>query len=96
MLPPVTIAAEALASVSLPGIPNSLNSAHRTTMLAGLTPRERDVLRLLAGGMTDREIAETLFISPRTVGGHVSNLLAKLGVDSRTAAAAWAVRNGVV
>jgi DNA-binding NarL/FixJ family response regulator len=96
MLPPLTIAAEALDSVNPLGTGNTLNSARRSTTLAGLTPRERDVLRLLAGGMTDREIAETLFISPRTVGGHVSNLLAKLGVDSRTAAAAWAVRNGIV
>jgi predicted ATPase/DNA-binding CsgD family transcriptional regulator len=61
----------------------------------GLTPREGEVLRLLAEGRTDREIAEGLFISPRTVQGHVANLLAKLGLDSRTAAAAYAVRHGL-
>jgi DNA-binding CsgD family transcriptional regulator len=61
----------------------------------GLTPREGEVLRLLVRGLTDREIAAALFISPRTVGGHVANLLAKLGLDSRTAAAAYAVRHGL-
>jgi non-specific serine/threonine protein kinase len=62
---------------------------------AGLTPRELDVLQLLVEGLSDREIAERLFISPYTVGRHVSNILAKLDVDSRTAAATWAVRSGL-
>jgi DNA-binding CsgD family transcriptional regulator len=61
----------------------------------GLTAREGEVLRLLARGLTDREIGDELASSPRTVGGHVTNLLAKLGVESRTAAAAFAVRHGV-
>jgi non-specific serine/threonine protein kinase len=60
---------------------------------AELTPREYDVLRLVANGLTDREIADLLHISPRTVGFHVTNLLTKLEVDSRTAAAAFALRN---
>jgi non-specific serine/threonine protein kinase len=60
---------------------------------AEFTPREYDVLRLVANGLTDREIAELLHISPRTVGFHVTNLLTKLEVDSRTAAAAFALRN---
>ena len=50
----------------------------------GLTPREIDVLRLLAHGRSNREIGEALFISPRTVNFHVTNLLAKLELDSRT------------
>jgi DNA-binding NarL/FixJ family response regulator len=54
------------------------------------------VLRLLAEGRTDREIADALFVSPRTVGKHVTNLLAKLGVPSRAAAATHAVRRGLV
>lgn len=62
----------------------------------GLTPREREVLSLLVDGRTDREIAEILSISPRTVGVHVTGLLAKLRVDNRTAAASHAVRNGLV
>jgi non-specific serine/threonine protein kinase len=60
-----------------------------------LTSREGEVLRLLVDGRTDREIAAALSISPRTVGGHVTNLLAKLGVESRTSAAAFAVRHGL-
>ena len=60
----------------------------------GLTARGAEVLRLLAQGLTDREIATRLFISPRTASFHVANLLAKLGVDSR-AAAAYAGRHGL-
>jgi DNA-binding CsgD family transcriptional regulator len=62
----------------------------------GLTPREIEVLKLLAEGLSDREIAESLFLSPRTVGWHVNHLLAKLDVPSRTAAATAAVRRGLV
>jgi DNA-binding NarL/FixJ family response regulator len=62
---------------------------------AGLTTREREVLHLLAQGLSDRAIGEALFISPRTVHGHVTNLLAKLGLESRTDAAAFAVRHGL-
>jgi predicted ATPase/DNA-binding CsgD family transcriptional regulator len=63
--------------------------------LAGLTPREREVLRLLVDGHTDREIAEELFVSPRTVGGHVSQILAKLEVENRRGARAYALRHGL-
>ena len=58
----------------------------------GLTPREREVLTLLADGRTNRQIAETLFISPKTASVHVSNILAKLGVANRGEAAAVAHR----
>lgn len=61
-----------------------------------LTNRERDVLRLLVDGRTDREIADALSISPRTVGGHVTNLLTKLNVQSRTAAVSIAVRQNLI
>ena len=61
----------------------------------GLTPREREVLRLLAQGRSDRAIAEALFISPHTATTHVKRLLRKLGVDSRAGAAAFAVRHGL-
>jgi non-specific serine/threonine protein kinase len=62
----------------------------------GLTARELDVLRLIVDGKPDREIAATLFISPRTVTTHVTNILNKLGVSSRAAAAAYAVRHELV
>ncbi len=61
-----------------------------------LTPRELEVLRLLVEGRTDREIAESLFLSPRTVGWHVAAILAKLGVASRRRAAALAIERGLV
>jgi DNA-binding CsgD family transcriptional regulator len=57
-----------------------------------LTSRERDVLRLVAAGHTNRRIAEELFISPKTASVHVSNILAKLGVSGRGEAAAMAHR----
>ncbi|MDP9358228.1 MAG: LuxR C-terminal-related transcriptional regulator [Chloroflexota bacterium] len=61
----------------------------------GLTSRELDVLALLVEGRSNREIAEALFVSPRTVDNHVTNILAKLEVKSRTAAVAAARRLGL-
>jgi DNA-binding CsgD family transcriptional regulator len=63
---------------------------------APLSPRELDVLRHLVEGKSDREIAAALSISPRTVMRHVTSILDKLGVSSRTAAATLAVRNKLV
>lgn len=62
---------------------------------AGLTPRELDILRLLSLGRSNGEIGDALFISGRTVSTHVSNILGKLGVSTRTEAATWAVRAGI-
>lgn len=59
----------------------------------GLTPREIEVLRLLADGRTDREIADALSISERTAGNHVQHAMQKIGVESRTADAVFAVRH---
>jgi DNA-binding CsgD family transcriptional regulator len=88
----IDIAAEAmtfLASVTeAPGAPPA-------AAVLGLTPRERDVLRLLAAGKTDREIAEALFISRYTAMKHVANILGKLDVNTRTAAAAAAFEHGL-
>ncbi len=61
----------------------------------GLTEREREILVLLAAGRSNPQIAGVLFISPKTASVHVSNILAKLGVDSRVEAAAVAHRLGV-
>ena len=62
---------------------------------AGLTPREVEVLGLVREGLRDAEIADRLVVSPRTVGHHVSAILAKLGVRSRTEAATAAGRLGI-
>ena len=62
----------------------------------GLSPREQEVLNILAEGRTDRDIAARLFISERTVHVHVRRILAKLGVSSRTEAAGVAIRQGLV
>ena len=61
-----------------------------------LTPRETEVARLLVDGKTNPEIAAALFISERTVQSHVANIMAKLGVNSRTAVAARVVRDGLL
>jgi ATP/maltotriose-dependent transcriptional regulator MalT len=61
-----------------------------------LSEREVQVLRLLAAGKTNRDIAEELFISDKTVARHVSNIFDKLGVSSRTAATAWAYQRNLV
>jgi DNA-binding NarL/FixJ family response regulator len=57
-----------------------------------LTPREREVLDLVANGASNRQIAETLFVSERTARTHVSAILTKLDLVSRTQAALWAVQ----
>ena len=62
----------------------------------GLTARELQVLRLVAAGETNREIASTLFISEHTVARHLQNIFAKLGVSSRTAASAFAFEHDLV
>jgi DNA-binding NarL/FixJ family response regulator len=72
----------------------SLVAPQRTA--TALTPREREILVLVAQGKSNREIADSLVISERTARTHVSNVLAKLGLASRTQAALWAVREGLV
>ncbi len=62
----------------------------------GLTPRELEVLRLMADGLTNQEIADTLFLSLRTVTSHVTGILTKLALTSRTAAVSYAIRHGLI
>jgi DNA-binding CsgD family transcriptional regulator/tetratricopeptide (TPR) repeat protein len=79
--------------------PDGAAAARRKTKgrdLGALTPRERDVLELVATGRSNREIANALFISAKTVSVHVSNLLSKLEADSRTEAVAIARRRGLL
>jgi ATP/maltotriose-dependent transcriptional regulator MalT len=61
-----------------------------------LSEREAQVLRLVAAGRTNRDIAEALFISEKTVARHVSNIFGKLGVSSRTGATAWAYQHNLI
>jgi DNA-binding NarL/FixJ family response regulator len=75
---------------------SSLGVASRDAATAELTARELDVLRLVGAGSPNKEIALRLGISERTARTHVSNILGKLGVASRTQAALWAVREGLV
>jgi DNA-binding CsgD family transcriptional regulator len=63
------------------------------TWPAGLTDREVEVLRLVARGKTNRQVAQLLVVSPKTVGRHVENLYRKLGVSSRAAAAVFAMEH---
>jgi DNA-binding CsgD family transcriptional regulator len=66
------------------------------TAAGGLTAREAQVLRLVAAGKTNREVAADLFLSEKTVARHVSNIFTKLGLSSRSAATAYAFRHGLV
>jgi DNA-binding CsgD family transcriptional regulator len=61
-----------------------------------LSRREREVVAMVAGGMTNRQIADRLFIAERTAEGHVERIRNKLGVRSRTEVATWAIEHGVV
>ena len=76
-------------------VPDAARPA-RSSKLATVTAREREVLSLLAGGLTNREIAARLVVSEHTAHRHVTNILRKLGLSSRTAAATYAVRHGLL
>ena len=92
------------ASTPLPGTnglhapdqPSDAQADHPTSQEYGLSDRELDVLRLLADGKSTREIADQLFIAPRTAATHINNIIGKMGVGSRTAAVALAMRLGIV
>ena len=81
-----------------PVVARRLTSLHSQAQdddpISELTPRELDVLRLVAAGKPNKQIAVELVISERTVRTHVSRILRKLGLSSRTQAALWAVRKG--
>jgi DNA-binding NarL/FixJ family response regulator len=75
---------------------DALRGRDRAPGAHGLTARELEVLRLVATGETNKAIAATLVLSERTVDRHVSNIFAKLGTSSRTAATAYAHRHELV
>jgi DNA-binding NarL/FixJ family response regulator len=74
----------------------SANGSRETERRNGLSPREIEVLRMLAGGLSSAAIAERLVITPKTVASHVQRVMAKLGVHSRAQAVAEAYRLGLV
>jgi DNA-binding NarL/FixJ family response regulator len=78
------------------GLTSSLRAQSRGGPDAELTTRELEIVRLLGAGKTNKEIAAELQISERTARTHVSNILSKLNLNSRTQAALWAVRQGLV
>lgn len=78
-----------------PDSPPVGNSAGVQRPPGGLSPRELEVLRLIAQGMSNREIAERLVLSERTVVNHISHIFDKLGVDNRASATAFAFRSGL-
>jgi DNA-binding CsgD family transcriptional regulator len=88
--------AEAFAALDEIGSEAATGADASTSPAAfGLTARELEVLRLLVEGRSDKEIAEALFISPRTAQGHVSHIFTKLDVSSRAAAVAAALQSGI-
>ncbi len=86
VLPP-ELAARALAALARGEVSSGQN-------IETLTEREHEVLTLLAKGMTNKDIAQTLFLSVRTVEAHLRNIYGKLDVGSRTEAVLWAVQHG--
>jgi DNA-binding NarL/FixJ family response regulator len=87
VLPPA-IAALALAALARG------ETITRDRLVEPLSEREIEVLRLLAQGLTNKDMAQTLILSVRTVEAHLRNIFGKLGVSSRTEAALWATRHG--
>ena len=80
-----------LGAVSGSGPRQGAGGGHRSP--SPLTPREHEIVLLIAQGLSNREIADELVISPATAARHVANILAKLGFTSRTQVASWATRH---
>ena len=92
-LPPGPRRAAYLAAMHVPTPASSASPGARND---GLSPREVEVLQLVASGLTDAEVGLRLSISHRTVGHHLESIYSKLGVGSRTAASAFAYAHGLL
>ena len=73
----------------------SAASSRAAAAAEGLTPRESDVVRLVARGLNNRQVARELFVSEATVKTHLNHILAKLAMQDRAALIAWAWRHGL-
>ena len=85
----------ALAATEAPAMGSSTPQEGSAHQLAGLSPREREVAALLAHGLSNRQIAERLLITDRTVAAHVEHILGKLAYASRHQVGAWADEHGL-
>ena len=72
------------------------NVSNENPRFGKLTPREKEVLQLIAKGLSNEEIAKTLFISKHTVKNHITNIYRKMGSRNRTKVALWAIRYGLI
>ncbi len=87
----------ATAAITVSAVQPAITPAKQShTYPSGLTAREVEVMRLVAQGLTDAQVAEQLVISPRTVNTHLTSIYNKLGVESRTAASRYAVDHHLV
>jgi DNA-binding CsgD family transcriptional regulator/tetratricopeptide (TPR) repeat protein len=92
---PLRLAIEDLAARGRIDLTGTEEARRRGERPAGLSKREQEILNLVAAGWTNRQIGQSLFITEKTASHHVSNILTKLGVADRTAAAAEAIRLGI-
>ena len=92
----LVVLGQAMLPTPMPARPKAAPTIPSSPTPAGLTAREVEVLRLLAQGWTDAQIAEHLVISPRTVNHHTTSLYSKLGVSSRAAATRFAHEHHVL
>ena len=77
-------------------VANTPDEQGPTALADGLTAREAEVLKLIAGGLTNRQIAERLYVSESTVKTHINHLFSKIGIQDRAQAVTYAYRNGLV
>ena len=98
-LPAATTEARALGAALAAGVPPAPDAAEAPdtplSLPTGLSEREEEVLRLVAAGLSNAEVAERLYLSPRTVHSHLHNIYAKLGISTRAAATRFALAHGL-
>jgi DNA-binding NarL/FixJ family response regulator len=86
---------EAVQYAVEPMVAEKNENGSKNTGISGLSARELDVLRLIAQGLSDAQVAERLVLSPRTVNAHLTSIYRKLDVNSRAAATRFAIEHGL-